>query len=331
MNGKGRPPDLLVHKKRRELPMTPRPVVIDTDPGQDDAVALLTALASPDELEVVAITTVAGNVPVDLTTRNALALVELAGRPEVPVYRGSARPMVNPLVTAEYVHGPTGLDGADLPPPELEASKGHAVDRIVEIATERELVTLCALGPLTNIGLALVREPGIAANIDQLVLMGGGFFEGGNTTPAAEFNIFVDPHAAHVVFTSGIPITMMPLDVTHKALTTEDRLQRFRDLGTPAGTAVAGMLDFYDSWDMEKYGMPGGPLHDPTVIAYLLEPGMFGGREVHVEVVTAPGPTLGMTVVDWWGVTSAEPNATVMREIDADAYFDLLVDRIGRL
>lgn len=311
--------------------MTPRPIIVDTDPGQDDAVALLTALASPDELEVLAITTVAGNVPVDLTTRNALALVELAGRPEVPVYRGSVRPMVKPLVTAEYVHGPTGIDGADLPDPTIEAAPGHAVDRIVEIAGEREIVTLCVLGPMTNIALALVREPGIVANIDEVVMMGGGFFAGGNTTPAAEFNVFVDPHAAHVVLTSGIPITMMPLDVTHKALTTEDRLQRFRDLGTRAGTAVAGMLDFYDNWDMEKYGMPGGPLHDPTVIAYLLLPGMFQGKEVNVEVVTATGPTQGMTVLDWWGVTGAEPNATVMREIDAGAYFDLLVERIGRL
>lgn len=311
--------------------MTARPIIVDTDPGQDDAVALLTALASPGELEVVAVTAVAGNVPLDLTVTNALALVELAGRPEVPVYRGSVRPMVNPLVTAEYVHGPTGLDGADLPPPTLLPADGHAVDKIVEIASEREIVTLCTLGPLTNVALALVREPEIVSSIDELIMMGGGFFAGGNTTPAAEFNVFVDPHAAHVVLTSGIPITMMPLDVTHRALTTPERLQRFRDLGTPAGTAVAGMLDFYDRWDMEKYGMPGGPLHDPTVIAYLLQPEMFGGKEVHVEVVTAPGPTQGMTVLDWWGVTDAEPNATVMRDIDADAYFDLLVERIGRL
>lgn len=311
--------------------MTARPIIVDTDPGQDDAVALLTALASPGELEVVAVTAVAGNVPLDLTVTNALALVELAGRPEVPVYRGSVRPMVNPLVTAEYVHGPTGLDGADLPPPTLLPADGHAVDKIVEIASEREIVTLCTLGPLTNVALALVREPEIVSSIDELIMMGGGFFAGGNTTPTAEFNVFVDPHAAHVVLTSGIPITMMPLDVTHRALTTPERLQRFRDLGTPAGTAVAGMLDFYDRWDMEKYGMPGGPLHDPTVIAYLLQPEMFGGKEVHVEVVTAPGPTQGMTVLDWWGVTDAEPNATVMRDIDADAYFDLLVERIGRL
>jgi purine nucleosidase len=311
--------------------LTPRPIIVDTDPGQDDAVALLTALASPEELEVLAVTTVAGNVPLDLTTSNALALVELAGRPEVPVYRGSVRPMVNRLVTAEYVHGPTGLDGADLPISTLQVGEGHAVDRIVKIAGERETVTLCALGPLTNIALALVREPEIVSNIDELVMMGGAYFAGGNTTPTAEFNVFVDPHAAHVVFTSGIPVTMMPLDVTHKALTTEERLRRFRDLGTQAGTSVAGMLDFYDRWDMEKYGMPGGPLHDPTVIAYLLQPGMFGGKKVHVEVVTAPGPTQGMTVFDWWGVTDGEPNATVMKDIDADAYFDLLVERIGRL
>lgn len=274
----------------------------------------------------------AGNVPLDLTVKNSLALVELAGRQDVPVYRGSVRPMVRKLVTAEYVHGPTGLDGADLPDPVIEASPGHAVDRIIEIvgASERP-VTLCTLGPLTNVGLALVRDPGIVAGIEQIVMMGGGFFEGGNTTPAAEFNVYVDPHAAHVVFSSGIPIVMMPLDVTHKALTTPDRLQRFKDIGSAAGSAVAGMLGFYDRWDMAKYDLPGGPLHDPTVIAYLLEPDLFSGKETSVEIDIAPGPTLGMTVVDWWGVTDREPNALVMNEVDADGFFDLLVDRISRL
>lgn len=294
--------------------------------------AILIALASPDELDVLAITAVAGNVPLDLTVINSLALVELAGRKDVPVYRGSVRPMVRKLVTAEYVHGPTGLDGADLPEPTLKESPGHAVDRIIEIVSGSETpVTICTLGPLTNVALALVRAPSIAENIDQIVMMGGGFFEGGNTTPAAEFNVYVDPHAAHVVFTSGIPIVMMPLDVTHKALTTSDRLKRFEDLGTPAGDAVAGMLGFYDRWDKDKYDIPGGPLHDPTVIAYLLEPGLFGGRDVAVEIDIAPGPTLGMTVVDWWGVTDAEPNALVMRDIDSDGFYDLLVDRISRL
>ncbi len=309
-----------------------RPIIIDGDPGQDDAVAILLALASPEDLDVLAITAVAGNVPLDLTATNALSLVELAGRTEVPVYRGSVRPMVKTLVTAEYVHGPTGLDGADLPPPKLKAQPGHAVDKIIEILmASDDLVTVCTLGPLTNFGLALVREPGIVDKIDRLVMMGGGFFEGGNTTPAAEFNIYVDPHAAHVVFTSGIPIVMMPLDVTHQALTTPDRLERFSALGNAAGDAVAGMLDFYDRWDMEKYGLPGGPLHDPTVIAYLLQPELFAGKEVAVEIETAPGLTQGMTVVDWWGVTDAEPNALVMNQIDADGFFDLLVERIARL
>jgi purine nucleosidase len=312
--------------------MIARPIIIDTDPGQDDAVAILAALASPDELDVLAITAVAGNVPLDLTVTNSLMLVELAGRPDIPVYRGSVRPMVKDLITAEYVHGPTGLDGADLAPPTIEEAPGHAVDRIVEIVSGSDRpVTICTLGPLTNVALALVREPGIARNIDQIVTMGGGFFEGGNTTPAAEFNIYVDPHAAHVVFTSGIPIVLMPLDVTHKALTTPDRLDRFKALGTPAGNAVAGMLGFYDRWDMNKYGLPGGPLHDPTVIAYLLEPELFQGKEVPVEIDITPGLTLGMTVVDWWGVTDAPINALVMNEIDADGFFDLLVKLVARL
>lgn len=309
-----------------------RAIIIDADPGQDDAVAILAALASPEELDVLAITTVAGNVPIDKVTNNALALVELAGRSDVPVYQGAVRPMVNRLVTAEYVHGPTGLDGADLPPPTVKVAPGHAVDRIVELVMGRsEPTTLCTLGPLTNVALALVKEPGIAGKIDRIVLMGGSFFEGGNTTPAAEFNIFVDPHAAHVVFTSGVPLVMMPLDVTHKALTTPDRLRRFTDIGTTAGSSVAGMLRFYDRHDIEKYGMEGGPLHDPTVIVYLLSPGIFAGKEVAVEIETAPGPTQGMTLVDWWGVTGAEPNAFVMSEIDADRFYDILVELIGRL
>lgn len=294
--------------------------------------AILAALASPEELDVLAITSVAGNVPLDLTVTNCLALVELANRSDVPVYRGSVRPMVKDLVTAEYVHGPTGLDGADLPPPSLVEGEGHAVDRIVEILRSSPgPVTICTLGPLTNVALALVKDPSIVESIEQIVTMGGGFFEGGNTTPAAEFNIYVDPHAAHVVFTSGIPIVLMPLDVTHKALTTPDRLAMFQSLGTPAGDCVAGMLGFYDRWDKDKYDIPGGPLHDPTVIAYLLQPDLFSGRSVAVEIDIAPGPTLGMTVVDWWGVTHQEPNAVVMNEIDSDGFYSLLVDRIGRL
>jgi purine nucleosidase len=312
--------------------MNPLPIIIDTDPGQDDAVALLTAMASP-ELDVRAITAVAGNIPLALTSRNARMMVELAGRTDIPVYAGAARPMVRTLVTAEYVHGPTGIDGVDLPDPTLPATPGHAIDAIIGmlLAAEAGEITLCTLGPLTNIAMAMVKEPAIVPRIRELVMMGGGFFEGGNVTPAAEFNIYVDPHAAHVVFTSGVPITMMPLDVTHKALTSDARVQRFRDLGTRSGDNVAGMLDFFDRYDEAKYGTNGAPLHDPCVIAYLLEPGLFSGKACHVAVEHQSELTMGMTVIDWWGVTDHQPNATVMGDVDADRFFDLLVERIGRL
>ena len=307
-----------------------RRIIIDTDPGQDDAVAILTALASP-ELDVVAITTVAGNVPLERTTANALAMVELAGRPEIPVHAGCRRPMVRPLVTAEYVHGPTGIDGAALPDPTTPRAPGHAVDVLVDVLLAAQATTVCVLGPQTNLAMAMVKEPSIVGHIDEVVLMGGGFFEGGNTTPAAEFNIYVDPHAAHVVFSSGVPITMMPLDVTHQALTTDARIARFRQLGTAAGDATAGMLDFYDRHDEAKYGTEGGPLHDPCVVAYLLRPELFTGRRCNVAIEHRSEQTMGMTLVDWWGVTGNDANAQVMRWIDADGYYDLLVERIGRL
>jgi purine nucleosidase len=309
-----------------------RKIIIDTDPGQDDAVAILLALASP-ELEVLGITAVAGNVPLRLTQLNARKICELAGKPETKVFAGAIRPMVRPLVTAEEVHGKTGLDGPDLPEPKMPLQEQHAVDFIAEtlMAEEPGTVTLCPLGPLTNIGLALVREPRIAKRIDQIVLMGGGFFEGGNVTPAAEFNIYVDPHAADVVFRSGVPITVMPLDVTHKALTTAKRVEAFRKLGTRVGDATAEMLDFFERYDEGKYGTDGGPLHDPCVIAWLLKPDLFSGRHVNVTIETASELTMGMTVVDWWGVTKRPKNAQVMRDIDADGYFALLVERLGRL
>ena len=312
---------------------TPRPIIIDTDPGQDDAVALLVALASPDELDVLGIIAVAGNVPLALTSKNARKICELAERQDVPVYAGCPRPMMRELHTAEYVHGPSGLDGADLPEPTMPLQKQHGVDYLVDtlLAAEDGSITLCPLGPLTNVAMAMVKVPAIVPKVREIVLMGGGFFEGGNATPAAEFNIWVDPHAAHVVFTSGVPITMMPLDVTHQALATPKRVGTFRAMGTPAGNAVAGMLDFFDRYDTEKYGTDGAPLHDPCVIAYLLEPGLFAGKHCHVGIETASPDTLGMTVVDWWGVTDGAPNAVVMNSVDADGFFAVLVDRIGRI
>jgi len=313
--------------------MTPRKIIIDTDPGQDDAVAILLALASPEDIEVLGVTCVAGNVPLDLTTKNACKIMDLADVSHVPVYAGCDRPMGRALVTAEHVHGKTGLDGPDLPEPETVPDPGHAVDFIIHTLREYApgTITLCPLGPLTNIATALQKAPDIAARIAKIVLMGGGFFEGGNITPAAEFNIYVDPQAADIVFKSGVPIVVMPLDVTHKALVTKVRNDAFRALGTPVGIAVAQMTDFFERFDKEKYGSDGAPLHDPCVIAYLIEPDLYSGRHINVEVETASELTMGMTVADWWGVTDRPPNATFMGDIDADGFFSLLTERLGRL
>jgi len=307
-----------------------RRIVIDTDPGQDDAIALLLALASPDELEVVAVTATAGNVPLALTTRNSLIVVELAGRSDVPVFAGASAPLLRDLVTAEHVHGKTGLDGPALAEPTLTLAEGHAVDAILNAADQGRF-TMCTLGPLTNLAMALAARPSLASSIDEIVMMGGGFSEGGNVTPAAEFNIYVDPHAADVVFTSGISITMMPLDVTHQVLASSSRIRRFDALNTDVGKVVADWLRFFDRYDSEKYGVDGAPLHDPCVIAYLLEPDLFGGRLCNVTVETGSELTMGMTVVDWWSVTDKPRNANVIRSVDADRFFDLLVERIGRV
>jgi purine nucleosidase len=309
-----------------------RKIIIDTDPGQDDALAILLALGSP-ELEVLGLTAVAGNVPLHLTEKNALKICELAGRPQTRVFSGAPRPLMRRLVTAEHVHGRTGLNGPDLPEPRMALQEQHAVDFIVETLMTEEpgTVTLCPLGPLTNIALALSREPRIAPRIQEIVLMGGGFFEGGNTTPAAEFNIYVDPQAADIVLNCGAPTVMMSLDVTHKALTTRQRIAAIRAIGTRVGIATAVLLEFFERFDEEKYGTDGGPLHDPCVIAYLLRPELFKGRLINVSVETASELTMGMTVADWWGVTKRERNVTFMRDIDADGFFALLTERLARL
>ena len=311
----------------------PRPIIIDTDPGQDDAVAILLALASPAELEVLGLIAVAGNVPLALTQRNARIVCELAGRPDLPVYAGCERPMHRALVTAEYIHGKTGLDGPVLPQPTMPLQTRHGVDYLVDTLRQAPAgtITLCTLGPLTNIGMALVKAPDIAPKVREIVMMGGAYFEVGNTTPAAEFNIYVDPHAADLVLRSGIPVTMIPLDVSHKALTTKPRIQRFRALGTRCGKAVAEMLEFFERHDVEKYGADGGPLHDPGVIAYLLRPDLYRGRKVNVAIETGSPLTLGMTVADWWRVTDRPPNAQFMNDVDADGFYALLTERIATL
>lgn len=309
-----------------------RKIIIDTDPGQDDAVAILLALGSP-ELEVLGITCVAGNVPLALTSRNARVVCELAGRRDIQVFAGCDRPMMRPLVTAEYVHGKTGLDGIALPEPQMPLQETHAVDFIIETlrGSAPGTVTLCPLGPLTNIATAFTRAPDIIPRVAEIVLMGGAYFEVGNTTPAAEFNIYVDPHAAEIVFKSGVPLVVMPLDVTHKVLTTRARIEAFRTLGTPVGHAVASWTDFFERFDMAKYGSQGAPLHDPCVIAYLLQPDLFEGRHINVEIETHSELTMGMTVADWWRVTNRPPNALFMGGVDAAGFYALLTERLARL
>ncbi len=310
-----------------------RQIIIDCDPSPDDAVAILVALGSPHELEVLAVTTVAGNVPVALTSKNARKALELANRTKTPVYAGATAPLVRKLVTAEHVHGRTGFDGYDLPEPTMPLTNGFAPDAIVDLVMQRKPgeVTLCCLAPLTNIALALAKEPRLAAHIKEIVLMGGAFSEGGNITPAAEFNVHVDPEAAARVLDCGAPIIMIPLDCTHQARTTVKRLDKLRALGTPVAEAFYHLLKFNKIFDEQKYGWEGGPLHDATVIAYLLAPEIFSGRKIRVDVECASPLTLGMTVVDWWSVTEKAANVKFMREVDADRYFDLVIERLSRL
>ena len=309
-----------------------RKIIIDTDPGQDDAAAIMLALASP-ELEVLGLTAVAGNVPLRLTSRNVRIICELCNRTDVPVYEGAERPLVREPITAEHVHGSTGLDGAEFDEPTMPVQDQHAVDFIIETLLREPAgtVTLCTLGALTNIAIALNKAPEIAPRVKELVMMGGGYFEGGNITPAAEFNIYVDPQAADIVFRSGIPIVMMPLDVTHKLLTTKDRVAKIRDIGTRPALAMVGMLEFFERFDVEKYGSDGGPLHDPSVIAYLIKPELFTGRDCNVEIEVSSELTIGATVVDWWHVTDRKRNARVMGGVDADGFFALLTERFARL
>ena len=312
--------------------MIKKKIIIDTDPGQDDAVALLLALASK-ELEILGVTCVAGNVPLSLTSENARKILELTRYTEIPVFAGADRPIKRTLVTAEHVHGKTGIDGPVLEKPKIRLQSKEAIEFIIEtiLSYPKDEITLCTLGPLTNIGLAFQREPRIKTLIKEIIMMGGGFFEGGNITPAAEFNIYVDPEAAAEVLVSGIPITMLPLDVTHKALTSRSRIESFRKIGNKAGIATAEMLDFFERFDVEKYGSEGGPLHDPNVIAYLLRPEFYEGKYVNVEIEVGSDLTRGMTVVDWWNVTTRKKNVYYVDRVKDEEFFNFLIQRIKLL
>ena len=312
--------------------MTRRKIIIDTDPGQDDALAILLALGSP-ELEVLGITCVAGNVPLPLTIRNARLVCELAGRRDMKIFAGCERPMVRDLVTAEAVHGETGLDGPDWDEPTMPVEEAHAVDWLVEtlMAADDGEITLCPVGPITNVAMAMIREPRILPKIAEIVTMGGGYFVGGNTTPVAEFNVYVDPHAAAVMYRSGVPIVTMPLDVTHKALMSPEWIASVKAIGGDVGTKTAAMVSFYERYDLDRYGTRGGPLHDPATIAYLLKPELYGGKDVFVEVETQSELTMGMTVVDYWHRWQRPSNCRWISEVDSDGFFELIRERLTNL
>lgn len=309
-----------------------RPIIMDCDPGQDDAVALLLALSAPSMLDVLGITTVAGNVPLALTQRNARLVCELAGRHDVPVFAGCPRPMVRSLITAEKVHGVTGVDGLYIHEPAVPVQPQHAVDFIVDtlLSAEDEHITLVPTGPLTNVAMAMVKAPAILSKIREIVLMGGAMREGGNTSPSAEFNILVDPHAAHVVFECGRPIVVMGLDVTHQVLATPERVDAIRALGNPVAESTASMLGYFNRFDTAKYGSAGAPLHDPCTVAYLLNPDLFEGKPCHVAVETSSELSMGHTAVDFWGVGQKEPNAWWVHTVDADGFYALLTAQLAR-
>lgn len=301
----------------------PRQIILDSDPGQDDALALFLALAAP-EIDVTAVVSVAGNVPQPLVTDNSLALLAVADREDVPVYRGCERPLLREQFTAEYVHGDTGIDGANIPPATRPAEAAHGVDHIIEacLSSPDSSITLCPVGPLTNVGMAIAKDPSIIPKIREVVWMGGAVDEPGNTTALAEFNAYVDPHAAHIVFTSGVPITMVPLDVTHKAILPPSALEALRAVGSPVADACVGMSEFYEKYDVAKYGIEGAIMHDPCAVAYLIDPSLFRSKRLSIGIEHAKESEIGNTFVRTDG---SEPNATVLFDVDADRLMELLV------
>lgn len=305
------------------------PIILDCDPGHDDAIALILALASP-ELELKAVTTSAGNQTPDKTLRNALRILTLLQRSDIPVAGGAVKPLMRELIIADNVHGESGLDGPELPEPSFAPQTCNAVELIAQtLRASQQPVTVVATGPLTNIALLLTSHPELHAKISRIVIMGGAAMLG-NWTPAAEFNIYVDPEAAEIVFQSGLPIVMAGLDVTHRAQIMGEDIERFRKLGNPVAGVVADLLDFFMEYHkQEKWGFQGAPLHDPCTIAWLIKPEIFTCVDRWVGVETQGKYTQGMTVVDYYSLTANQPNTTVMMDVDRQAFVDLLVERIG--
>ncbi|HEY2937965.1 MAG TPA: nucleoside hydrolase [Gaiellaceae bacterium] len=302
-------------------------IILDCDPGHDDAIALLLALASP-ELELVGVTTVSGNQTLEKTTANAIRVLDHLGRDDVPVAAGAGRPLVRDRYAAAYVHGETGLDGPDLPPPAREPTREHAIEFIAARLEERPL-TLVPTGPLTNIALLLARYPELESRIERVVLMGGAIAEG-NVTPAAEFNVWADPEAAQRVFSSGLDVTMVGLDVTHKALMKQEHVDRMAAAGR-AGRLVADLYGFYLQFHQSQYHWDGTPVHDAVAVAHVIDGSILEIQDRGVIVDTGPELSRGRTYVDLWGRAGWEPNCHVAVDVDADAFLELLVERISAL
>jgi inosine-uridine nucleoside N-ribohydrolase len=301
-------------------------VILDTDPGHDDAIALLLALASP-EVELLGVTTVAGNQTLAKTTVNALKILEFIERTDVPVHAGASRPLVREQWVAEFVHGKSGLDGPDLPDPKTRAAEGHAVDFIAAEVEEHDDIVLVPVGPLTNIALLLAKHSGIEERIARIVLMGGSIAEG-NVTPAAEFNIWADPEAAHRVFMSGVEVTMIGLGVTHRALLRPERVEELRASGG-VGTLVAELYDFYHGHHVRTYGWEGSPVHDALAVAHVIRGDFVKTEHRHVQVDVGPEPGRGRTYVDLWKRTGNEPNAYVGVNVDGPGFIDFLIERLS--
>lgn len=304
----------------------PRKILLDCDPGHDDAIAILLAAASP-KIDLAGITTVAGNAEVEKTSMNALKVCEIAGLADVSVAQGAVKPLLRARKTAPDIHGDSGLDGPVLQHPNKKLVDGHAVDFIIHTLKEsQDDVTLVPVGPLTNIALAMSKDPGIIPKIQEIVLMGGGHF--GNKTPAAEFNIYVDAEAAKIVFESGVPMTMAGLELTHQAKATPDVCERVEAIGNPASLFMAELLKYFNQAYEEVFGFDGAPVHDACAVAYCIDPDMFAGKKLHVDVETKGEFTYGMTVIDKFGVTGRQPNVNVLEELDQEKFWNLMINAL---
>lgn len=312
--------------------MSAIPIIIDCDPGIDDAIELLSAFVAP-ELDILAICVVCGNQPLERTVRNALQIAELGGRTDIPVYAGCHRPLLREPIHGQF-HGEQGLGNTVLPPPRKQAETQHAVSFIIEQCERARVsgrrITFCVSGPMTNLATALIMRPDIAQCIERVVTMGGAYREAGNRTLAAEFNILADPHAAHVVYSAPIEIVALPLDVTHQVILTPERVAQLVALAGRITRPLGEMMAFWDRNDVRRYGSCGGPLHDPLVIAWLLAPDCFATERAHVYIEHESERMMGQTVADWYGKTDGAPNVAIVTRADADRVFALFAGLLSR-